>query len=117
MTKKKTTKKTTTRRARQGASVGDVVVDLESSIAIADVKQLAGKLRGLPKESRDVVLDASRVDAVDTAGLQLLVAFVRDTASQGVNVSWREPPEALCHAAACLDLEGPLRLGPSARSD
>ena len=53
---------------------------------------------------RDVVLDAGSVSKVDTAGLQLLVAFVRQLRAGGRTLSWQAVTPELQRAAAQLDL-------------
>jgi ABC-type transporter Mla MlaB component len=47
---------------------------------------------------------------IDTAGLQLLVAFLRDLADAGRCIEWREVSLDLRAAARCLGLEDILLL-------
>jgi anti-anti-sigma regulatory factor len=53
---------------------------------------------------RDVILDASAVSKIDTAGLQLLVAFVRQLRSSGHTLQWEGVTPELQRAATQLDL-------------
>ena len=53
---------------------------------------------------RDVILDASAVSKIDTAGLQLLVAFVRQLRSSGRTLQWDGATPELQRAATQLDL-------------
>jgi ABC-type transporter Mla MlaB component len=62
----------------------------------------------------DVMLDASAVERIDTATLQLLAAFVATRAGAGRVVRWRLPSESLVHAADRLGLHTALRLAEPA---
>ena len=53
---------------------------------------------------RDVILDGSAVSKVDTAGLQLLVAFVRQLRAGGRALRWEGATAELQRSATQLDL-------------
>jgi anti-anti-sigma regulatory factor len=53
-------------------------------------------------------LDGAAVTEVDTAGLQLLVAFVRDARAAGRDVAWVHPAPAVTALARTLGLSGAL---------
>jgi ABC-type transporter Mla MlaB component len=57
-----------------------------------------------------VVLDATHVERVDTAVLQMLCAFVRDAQASGIVVQWRQPSPALENAAQLLNVRTCLAL-------
>ena len=57
-----------------------------------------------------VVLDATHVERVDTAVLQMLCAFVRDAQASGIVVQWRQPSPALENAARLLNVRTCLAL-------
>jgi phospholipid transport system transporter-binding protein len=57
-----------------------------------------------------VVLDATHVERVDTVGLQMLCAFVRDAQASGIVVQWRQPSPALENAARLLHVQTCLAL-------
>jgi anti-anti-sigma regulatory factor len=63
---------------------------------------------------RDVVLDGSAVGKVDTAGLQLLVAFVRQLRAGGRALRWDGAAPELTRAATQLDLIDLIGLNESA---
>jgi len=50
------------------------------------------------------MLNASQVDRVDTATLQVLGAFIQDVNTQQQTVQWEAPSEPLCQSAALLGL-------------
>jgi anti-anti-sigma regulatory factor len=57
-----------------------------------------------------VVLDATCVERIDTAVLQMLCAFVRDAQASGMVVQWRQPSPALENAARLLNVRPCLAL-------
>lgn len=57
-----------------------------------------------------IELDASRSDAIDASALQLMCAFIGDSASSGRTLSWLRPPQALLNPAQPLRLDGQLAL-------
>lgn len=94
----------------------EVIIELETTLGIADARRLYERLAAMLKEKREVVFDASRIEMVDTAVLQLVVVFMQTMQDAGVAVRWQSPSEALRRTAALLDLEGHLGLA-SADSD
>lgn len=59
---------------------------------------------------QDVELDASQVERVDTAALQMLSCFVQDAHAQQKSVHWRAPSDVFCYSAALLGLSDLLNL-------
>ncbi len=57
---------------------------------------------------RLVTLDVSRLKRIDTAGMQLLAAFVRERAMHDRSVQWRGESAALSMAAQLLGLSAVL---------
>jgi len=86
-------------------------LDLGEALDIAHVSQLYDRLHGALQQGRELPLDASRLERVDAAGLQLLSAYGRELRNIGAAIAWRgEPSAALRDAAALLDLEEVLGL-------
>ncbi|MFZ0498434.1 MAG: STAS domain-containing protein, partial [Steroidobacteraceae bacterium] len=68
------------------------------------------------QEPEPVTLDVTALQRIDTAGLQLLVAFVRDRRTAGRAVAWHGRASALETAAGLLGLHDMLELpGEAAR--
>ncbi|MEX2375717.1 MAG: STAS domain-containing protein [Dehalococcoidia bacterium] len=84
---------------------------LPAEISIADARGLYGRLRALGEG--DVVLDARKVERVDTAILQLLLAFMRKVEGRGDTCSLCHASDALEATARRLGLEGALGLSIS----
>ena len=62
-------------------------------------------MRALPLE-----LAASGLERVDTAGLQMLIVFIRAARERGLSFRWHDPSPALVSSAQLLDLNGALEL-------
>jgi len=89
------------------ASMGTIA--LGDSLTIEQVGALHADLSGRLDE-KHLVLDAGSLTRVDTAGLQLLTAFLRAAEDRGARVEWRAPQPALRECARRIGLEGALRL-------
>ena len=81
---------------------------LDAQLCIANAKELHRKLAKLPGEKREVLLDASEVEVVDTSGLQLLVALVLERRRRERPVRWKDPSDVVRGAAREFGLEGQL---------
>ena len=77
---------------------------LPTSLDIAGSRDLQAALRPLLDSQEVAHLDASKVERVDAAGLQLLTAFVRRARSAEVSVVWRGVSAELKAAAAMTGL-------------
>lgn len=96
-----------------GKSVMDqkiVPIVLESRLGIQNVSALKTRLSSHCQQGMPAIIDASAVETVDTAALQLLVAFVNSLCSQAQTVEWRTPSSAFTEMAVLADLSGPLDL-------
>ena len=85
-------------------------ISLPEQLEIATVSTLREQLPSPTAMEANVALDAQAVTTVDTAALQLLVAFVRDAGVQGIDIQWDNPTETLLEKAQLLDLLKPLGL-------
>jgi ABC-type transporter Mla MlaB component len=93
-----------------GSSVGqsdspqENVVSFVDILTIAAVCELHASLRESLKSASSVKLDASKVERVDAAGLQLLCAFVRDATASGKEIRWFRPSQTMISSAELLRL-------------
>ena len=85
-------------------------MELDPELRIGQVQALSEQLRSVLEARQRVVLDASRIELIDTCGLQLLAAFVRDAGGQGMELRWSRASEPFRKAAKLLDLEQHLKL-------
>lgn len=86
------------------------VVSLPENLTIMSVDVLHEQLEALLVDSHDVSFDAAAVSRVDTAGLQLLFAFIRSMEKNGASCSWKSASELLIDASEQLGLKSHLKL-------
>jgi phospholipid transport system transporter-binding protein len=82
-----------------------------TSPTIRTINTLQAELAERLDESGNVQIDGTAVDRVDTAGLQLLAAFVRDLQAEARSVEWIGCSAALRRAANASGLAVALGLG------
>jgi len=83
---------------------------LAAECTVAEAESLKTGLTRLVEEVTPVTLDVGALQRIDTAGLQLLAAFVRDRRAAARAVEWRGRAPALDAAADLLGLRGMLEL-------
>ena len=109
-TRRKTKRKTSNKRSDDKAYNQECkinngqLIKLEPIIGIADVESMYKQLEKFLDEKKDVIIDASDVESVDTALLQLILVFIRKMHNLGASVSWFEPSEVFCKTATLLDI-------------
>jgi anti-anti-sigma regulatory factor len=88
-------------------------VALAPACTIREVGELRTHLlQALPANA--VILDASAVTKIDTAGVQLLLTFIRDRKRAGCQTRWAAVPDAVRAAAQRLGLCAEMQLDASA---
>jgi anti-anti-sigma regulatory factor len=83
---------------------------LGTECLISDAPDLKDKLSGLLEEPQAVTLDVSALERIDTAGLQVIAAFVRERSARALKTEWRGSAPALTCAVRLLGLASVLRL-------
>jgi ABC-type transporter Mla MlaB component len=82
-------------------------------LGISKVSELYLSLRESLKSSLYIKIDASCVERVDTAGLQLLCAFVSESIQSGKKIQWHRPTQELIYSAKLLQIHTRLALAGS----
>jgi len=77
---------------------------------VAEAASLKERLAALLDEPQPVTLDVAALQRIDTAGLQLITAFVRERAGAGRAVEWQGTAPVLMTAAQLLGLTSLLKL-------
>ena len=77
---------------------------------VSEATSLREHLAALLDEPQPVKLDASALQRIDTASLQLIAAFVRERAGSGRAVEWHGAAPVLAIAAQLLGLTSLLEL-------
>jgi anti-anti-sigma regulatory factor len=94
---------TTGPRTDGHASTG-ICVQLEPGLEIKDAEGAHRLLLAALGDGRAVTVDVGRVQAVDTAGAQLLLAFQGEASRRGVTVDFRGESAPLTHTLTVLGL-------------
>jgi ABC-type transporter Mla MlaB component len=81
---------------------------LPAECAIASAQSLRKSLMKRLSDRANVQIDASAVQRIDTASLQVLAAFARDRRAAGLEVEWLGVPASLTDVARMLDLTNVL---------
>ncbi len=76
----------------------------KGSLDIFQVCEIRDQLLQASREGRPIVLEAKSVDRLDTAFIQMLVAFFAHVRSIGVEARWKTIPDSISHAAQQLGL-------------
>ncbi len=84
-----------------------ISLNLPENLTIANIHALHEEFEALvDKDDCDaVVLKADGVQRADTAGLQLIVAFVKASNERQIQISWDHPSDKLCTVAQLLGVE------------
>jgi ABC-type transporter Mla MlaB component len=85
-------------------------VALAAECLVSGASTLKESLAGLLDEPQPITLDITALQRIDTAGLQVLTAFIRERAGHGRTVEWRGTAPALTSAAQLLGLTSLLGL-------
>ena len=85
-------------------------VTLSGNINIANALELLQQLAPLLEAKTKVTLDLCAVQRIDTAILQLLLAFQRTASARGMPVTWSAPSDAVLDTAHRVGLSDSLGL-------
>jgi len=85
-------------------------VKFQSQLGIQQVSDLKTELESAVSSGEGVILNASEVNNIDTAGLQLLVAFIQYVELKKCAFEWQSPSDAFIEAAKLTGLSAALQL-------
>ena len=112
--KKATSSVTRTRNGtsprKEAARTTPPTLTLPAECTVSDAIALKESLLPFVDEPQPVTLDITRLQRIDTSGLQLITAFVRERTSQNRPVAWQGAAPALTTAARLLGLTSLLEL-------
>ena len=91
----------------------DSVLRLPPQCTIREATTLLEQLLQHIAPREPVYIDAAQVERVDTATLQLLVAFLNERKTEQRAVVWLDVSEAMMRAARALGLAHALALAPA----
>jgi len=106
ITKKKTAKKIRARKPpeKKTGNKSGQLLKLDSVLVINDAREIYAKLDTLIQSNQNILIDASSVEVIDTAVLQLLVAFIKKTRLQNTETNWENPSDEFVSRAEKLGL-------------
>jgi len=83
------------------------VVDLPDNLTVANIHPIHEQFEALvdDKSNDHITIQASEVTRADTAGIQLLHAFVVAAKERQITLDWDSPSEKLCLAADILGMK------------
>ena len=94
----------TSRKAAPDKQPGSNTLALAAECTVADAGSLKERLASLLEEPQAVTLDVTALQRIDTAGLQVITAFVLERATNGRPVEWQGTAPVLATAAQLLGL-------------
>ncbi len=112
-------KRTTKKKATPGRGVGRAgkhqvaELDLGKVLTIADMEAWQKKLIGIFDLREPVSIKGGDIEKIDSAGLQLLLAIMKEADRAGVEIKWSSASESLRRNAEQLGLGTELRLDAS----
>ncbi|MDP1697161.1 MAG: STAS domain-containing protein [Xanthomonadaceae bacterium] len=98
------------RKSEIAAADAHRVVALGAELRIGNANALQAMLCEALESGDEIILDATDMRSADSAGLQLLYAFVRDSKARGISVSWQMSETILRRDAGLLGLDKALGL-------
>lgn len=85
-------------------------VSLGHAIDVAQVERLKLRLNNALEKDLPVVLISDKVERADTAGFQLIYAFIHELEQNGHKVSWQKPSQQLLQISEILGMSQHLNL-------
>lgn len=91
--------------------MSETTITLPESLTIHHIEGQLGDLRLAFQTDGDTLnLEASKVEAIDTSGLQLLLALIKQALADNKTIQWVTPSEQLTTSASKLGLTEKLML-------
>ncbi len=82
-----------------------MTVVLDDTLGITDVDALFNQLKDAAAEKKNILLDASRVNSIDTTSIQLLIAFISKVQSFDCEVNLINTSDIFQENISLLNLE------------
>ncbi|AWB66696.1 hypothetical protein C2869_09750 [Saccharobesus litoralis] len=88
----------------------EVIIELGATATIAQAEALLQEFNEIYILGRCITVDASKVEKVDSAVLQLLVSLKKSLAVDDNRIIWREPSQVFVSSATAVGLDEYLEL-------
>ena len=111
-------KRSSTRSKRKKPTKTDAgTVVLATHPGIKNTAEIKDQLAAAHSASSEVVVDAGKVESIDTAALQLLVAFANSMRKESRTLEWRQTSTVFCEMADLLGLRESLGIVGASASE
>jgi anti-anti-sigma regulatory factor len=87
-----------------------LIIELPSVSTIAQAEDILKECQEIVLLNRDLIIDASKVEKIDTSVLQLLVSLQKTISEQHKVISWQQPSQTFCNACKTLQLNNFFQL-------
>ena len=77
----------------------------EEELCIANVAECKSALEYTISSASHIIVDASRIEKIDTAALQLFFALHKQAVTSGYTLEFKQPSEIFCAAVQRLGLD------------
>ena len=83
----------------------DLKIEIDGDLTVAQVRNLQLEWTDYLTTDEDIVIDTGKVNQVDSAGLQLLIAFALAKTKQGKTVTWAGHSKPIRTVFELLDMD------------
>lgn len=91
--------------------MSETTITLPESLTIHHIESQLGDLRlAFQSDAETFNLEGSKVETIDTSGLQLLLALIKSAQAANKTIQWTAPSEQLTTSASKLGLSEKLML-------
>ena len=100
---------TTSKSSAIPTVAADTLLHLGAGLEVKDVESVHKQLTSMLERGPSVTLDISHIAAMDTAGVQLLLAFQSEATKRGVTIDYSGRSNAFTHALTTVGLGDAIR--------
>ena len=90
--------------------LSEMIIECNDTLDVSVVFDFKSILQQAVGHDMPVILDASKIQRIDAAALQLLASFFNELIETGQSISWRKPTEELKYAAELTGMKSALHL-------
>ena len=91
-------------------SESEIIIDCSDCLSVSLVADFKPILSQAASQNLPIILDASELERIDAAAVQLISAFFIEAKESGLDISWRNPTESLRYASELIGLKDVLHL-------
>lgn len=92
-------------------------IELGESLDLQNIENLHDKLKQSLSDSNDTEVNVGQIESIDTAALQLLLAFSNDLRSKGKKLNWIGQSDEFNESIALLNLSSHIDIDPGVSTE